>query len=503
MNQTGYLPTKASPDPSVPSLVDVALMVGDFFKRHRKLIYLCIVLGLAFGNIYMAVSKPTYTAGASLILDMRNVQFDNPKPMVADVSLDSAFVESQVEIVKSRAVETAVIRRLDLTSRPEFVKSTGGLLGDVIDYFARHLGGAPPPSEFELMERALRTFDSRLSVKRIGLSFIIEIAFRSSDPDLAAAIANAVLEAYIDNQRNAKVEVTRRAIDWLQESIKGVRQQALAADRAVVEFKAKHNIVNTDGRLINDQQISELSSQLVSATGQKAETKARLEQIDSILKDVSGETSKVDAAVGDALRSEIITRLRTQYLDLANREADWSVRFGADHSATVGLRDQMREIKNSMLAELRRIAETYRSDYQVAEQREINVRQQLTAAIASTEDTKSAQVALRELESAAQTYRTIYDDFLHRHMETLQQESFPVTEGRILSRASRPLRVSWPRISVVYLMSVTLGVLSGILLSLLFDARDAILAAGAGASARDERALRAAEAMRQSGLSAE
>ena len=187
MTQTGYLATNASPDPSVPSLLDVALMVGNFFSRHRKLIYLCIVLGLAFGNIYMAVTRPTYTAGASLILDMRNVQFDNPKPMVADVSLDSAFVESQVEIVKSRAVETAVIRRLDLTSRPEFVKSTGGLLGDVIDYAARHFGGAPPPSEFELMERALRTFDSRLSVKRIGLSFIIEIAFRSSDPDLAAA----------------------------------------------------------------------------------------------------------------------------------------------------------------------------------------------------------------------------------------------------------------------------------------------------------------------------
>ncbi|MDR3468738.1 MAG: GumC family protein [Xanthobacteraceae bacterium] len=479
MTDTGYPPPPI--DPSVPSLLDIALMVADFLKRHRKLIYLCLVLGLAFGNVYMAMTKPTYTAGASLILDMRNVQFNNPKPMVTDQSLDSAFVESQVEVMRSRAVELAVIRRFDLTSRPEFVKSTGGLLGDAIEFFARRVGGASPPPDYELTERALRVFDSRLAAKRVGLSFIIEITFRSSDPELAAAIANATLEAYIADAKNAKTEITRRAIDWLQESLDGLRQQAIASDRAVVEFKARNNIVSTDGKLINDQQISEVSSQLVTATGQRAEAKARLEHIDSILNDVSAEDSRVDPAVTDALRSEIITKLRTQYLEIANREAEWEVRYGRDHNATVGLRDQMREIRNSMLAELRRIAETYRSDYQVAEQRESNLRQQLAAAIAGTEGTNNAQVTLRELESAAQTYRTLYDDFLHRHMETLQQVSFPGTEGRILSRASRPLRVSWPRASVVYLLSIVLGLLSGLLLSLAFDARAAFVAARAAA----------------------
>jgi succinoglycan biosynthesis transport protein ExoP len=489
-------PTAPQPETSVPSLLDIALITVDFLRHHRKLIYLCIVLGLAFGNIYMAVATPTYTAGASLILDMRNVQFSNAKPMVNDVALDSAFVESQVEVVKSHAVELAVIRALDLTSRTEFVKSTGGLLGDGLEFVGRLLGRAEPLSSFELTERALRTFDSRLTVKRVGLSFIIEIGFRSSDPEFAANVANAVLDAYLDDQKHAKVEATRRAIDWLQESIQGLRQQATAADRAVVEFKARNNIVNADGRLINDQQISELSSQLVNAAGQKAEARARLERIDAVLNDISTEDSKVDPAVTDSLRSEIITKLRTQYLELANREAEWATRYGPTHTATAGLRDQMREIKNSMLAELRRIAETYRSDLQIAERREGNLRQQLASVIAATEGTNSAQVTMRELESTAQTYRALYDEFLHRHMETLQQETFPVTEGRVLSRASRPLRVSWPRASIVFLLSVTLGVLGGIMLSLLFDARGAYLAA---VTERNRKAMPSGPAVSQSG----
>jgi succinoglycan biosynthesis transport protein ExoP len=151
-----------------------------------------------------------------------------------------------------------------------------------------------------------------------------------------------------------------------------------------------------------------------------------------------------------------------------------------------------------MLAELRRIAETYRSDYRIAEQRESNARQQLTSAIAGTQGANDAQVTLRELESAAQTYRALYDDFLHRHTETLQQVSFPGTEGRILSRASRPLRLSWPRASVVYLLSVVLGLLSGLLLSLAFDARVAFIAARAAAEP-DHLAVRSA-AMKRSGL---
>lgn len=474
-------------EPPVVSLVDIAIVISDFIRRHIRLIYICTIVGLALGNLYMGITSPTYTASATLVLDMRNVQFSQQKPMVSDNSLDSAFVESQVEIVKSKAVELAVIQKLGLTEKPEFTKSTGGILGDIFQSIAKKLGVQEPLSDFERTERALRTIQGRLMARRIGLSFIIEIGFRSADPDLAASVANAVIEAYLDDQKDARVQAARRATEWLQESIRGLREQATAADRAVVEFKTKNNIINTGGKLINEQQVSELSTQLVTAVAQKAEAKARLERIESILNNDQGD-SKVDPAVTDSLKSEIITKLRTQYLDLANREAEWTTRYGANHTATIGLRDQMREMKASMLAELARIAETYKSDYRIAEQREANVSEQLLSAIAESKGTNNAQVTMRELESTSQTYRTLYDQFLTRHLETLQQQSFPLTEGRVLSRASKPLRVSWPRASVVYGMSLVIGALLGLLWAMLRDMR---IALGAGRKAAAERAASA------------
>jgi succinoglycan biosynthesis transport protein ExoP len=135
----------------------------------------------------------------------------------------------------------------------------------------------------------------------------------------------------------------------------------------------------------------------------------------------------------------------------------------------------MREIKLSMLAELRRIAETYKSDYQIAEQREAGISRKLTSVISDSKETNNAQVVMRELESAAQTYRSLYDEFLHRQIATVQQQSLPLIEGRVLSRASRPLRVSWPRASVVYLLSLAGGALAGVLFSLLLELRAALV----------------------------
>jgi len=82
---------------------------------------------------------------------------------------------------------------------------------------------------------------------------VIQINFRSFDPQRAAEIANAVAEAYFIEQMEAKAQATRRAGIWLQDRIKELRDQASAAEQAVVDFKTKNNIVSTgevSGRLM-------------------------------------------------------------------------------------------------------------------------------------------------------------------------------------------------------------------------------------------------------------
>ena len=170
----------------------------------------------------------------------------------------------------------------------------------------------------------------------------------------------------------------------------------------------------------------------------------------------------VDATVTDTLKDDVITKLRSQYLELSRRLADWTVKYGAEHLAVVNLRNQMNEIQNSVRAELQRIAETYKSDLEVAKQREASIKQQLSQAVSQSQVNNQAQVSLRELQSNAESYQALYDNFLQRYMESVQQQSFPITDARVISAATRPLCKSNPKGKLALGVARMLGLAFGV-----------------------------------------
>jgi polysaccharide biosynthesis transport protein len=428
-------------------LGDVVNFALAFLRRQYSVLIFCALLVFALGYIYLRVTPAQYTAHATMVIDTRKGQFFQTQSILADAPNDSAQVESQVQIVKSETVAVSVIKDLHLTEVPEFVGSDRSGFDIVRGFF----GATPPPqrSEFELMRRAVDVFEKDLEASRVGLSYVLDISFTSNDSDRAAQIANAVADAYIVDQLDAKFQANRRASNWLQDRVSGLRDQATAAENAVVAFKQENNIIAAGGKLMNEQQVSDLNAQLVLARSHTQEAKARLDRIQAVIRAETPSTS-FDATVSDALNNPIITKLRQQYLELVNREAEWSKRFGRDHLAVVNLRNQIHEIRDSIFDELRRYAETYKSDYEIAKQREESLENDLASAVTKSQTTNRAQVTLRELESSAQSFRSLHDNFLQRYMESVQQQSFPITEARVISRATRPLEKSRPKTVLVF-----------------------------------------------------
>jgi polysaccharide biosynthesis transport protein len=438
-----------------------------FLRRQYPVIVFMLLLVMAAGAVYLFTTPPSFTGEAKLIIDTRKVQLFQQQSVLGDIPIDSATVDSQVEVLKSENVALAVIKEMRLNEDPEFVRPHLGVIGAVIGFIPSLFSADEPPSEFNLTRRAMAVFETRLTVKRVGLTYVIDIGFRSFSAERAAQVANAVADAYIVDQLEAKYQATRRASIWLQDRIKELREQASTAERAVVEFKTRNNIVETGGRLMNEQQLAELNSQAVLASGATAEAKARLERIGDIFK-----MEIPDATVTDTLRNDVISKLRSQYLEYSNKEAVWSARYGRDHLAAINLRTQMREIRRSILDELRRISETYKSDYEIAKAREEAVQKGLSEIVSQSQTTNQAQIALRELESTAQTYRALHDNFLQRYMESVQQQSFPITEARLITQASRPLRNSHPKKLLIIAAAMAGGTILGLGLGMLRDLSD-------------------------------
>jgi succinoglycan biosynthesis transport protein ExoP len=452
------------------SPAELLRLVVGFLRRQYAVILFLTFVAIAAGSVYLFTTPPSFTALTKLIIDTRKMNLFQQQAVVGDAPLDSASVDSQIELLRSENVILSVIKDLRLTEDPEFVRPRRGLVGATLGFIPSLLssGGGGQPSEFQLTRTAMGVFSGGLEVRRVGLSYVIDISFRSYNPERAAQVANAVADAYIVDQLEAKYQATRRASIWLQDRIKELREQAMTAERAVVEFKNKNNILETGGRrLMSEQQLGELNTQAIAARAQTAEAKARVERIDDIL-----QMDIPDATVTDTLRNEVINRLRTQYLDYSRREADFSMRYGRNHLAAVNLRAQMREIRRSITDELQRIAASYKSDYEIAKAREEAVERRLDEIVSQSQLTNQAQITLRELESTAQTYRSLHDNFLQRYMESVQQQSFPITEARVITPASRPLGSSHPKSMKVMAAALAGGLFVGFGLAFLRDLSD-------------------------------
>ena len=172
--------------------------------------------------------------------------------------------------------------------------------------------------------------------------------------------------------------------------------------------------------------------------------------------------TKTSGTVADTLNNPIVTQLRTRYLELVNREANWSRKYGANHLAVVNLRNQIRDVRGSILDELKRLRESYLSNYEIAKQQAQDLEKRLGGAVSQSQTTNQAQVALRELESTAQSYRAMHDNFLQRYTESLQQQSFPISDARIIAAASPPLSKSGPKTALILVMAAAGGLVLGV-----------------------------------------
>jgi polysaccharide biosynthesis transport protein len=447
----------------------------SILRRQLPVFLILIPCATTLGLLYLLTTPSSYTAVARMVIDTRKVPAFQQQQVMGDMTtIDTAAVATQVQVLMSDNVSLAVIKDLKLTEDPEFVHPSAGLIGGIFNLISSMFDSGMGPSEFQLQRRVLTTFEARRKISRVSMTYVMEISFRSLDPGKAAQIANAISDAYIFDQLEAKYQSTRRASAWLQDRIKSLRTDASAGEQALVEFKQNNNIVESGGKLMNEQQMSEVTSQLILAHAATSEAKARLDRIQQVMsRDIP------NASLTDALKSEVIIKLRQQYLELAGRESIWSKKYGPDHLAAITLRNQMLELRRNIADEMGKIAESYKNDYEISLTRETSIHKSLDSAVADSRITNQAQVQLRELESNSHTARTMYENFLQRYMEAVQQQSFPISEARLITPAARPLTRSHPNTLLVLLVSAAGGMVFAFGVAVLREASDRVFRTGA------------------------
>jgi Mrp family chromosome partitioning ATPase/capsular polysaccharide biosynthesis protein len=285
---------------------------------------------------------------------------------------------------------------------------------------------------------------------------VVDVSVSSKDPAKAASLANAIAQAYLAEQTKVRADAARQVSVSLSARLKELQGRVRDAEERVESYKAQHNIVDVNGQLVGEQQLSDLNNQLSVAHARVAQSKARLDQIQAMQK------SADVGAFAEAVQSPTITALRSQYAEVTRREAEQKISLGERHPAVIEIEAQAQRLQKMIADEINRIAVSARSDYESAKANEETLTQNLDTLKHTTITTNASLVGLRELEREVQANRAVYEAFLVRARETGEQELVDTKNIRVISKADLPLRRTSPPSSLIIgLVALIFGAASG------------------------------------------
>jgi len=290
---------------------DMPALGAALWRNKWKILRPTILIALATLAVVMVIPPKYLSESRVLVVGRDNIYLrpDADKDILDRGVVDPEAVTSQVQLILSRDLASEVIDKLKLGERREFDPALGGvsLVKRVLGIF----GFIKNPMSMTPQERMLEAYYDRLSVYAVDKSRVIVIDFLSENPELAARVANAVADAYLERQQAAKQEQARSAGQWLAGEIDSMRNKVADAEAKVEAFRAKSNLlVGPNNTTLSAQQLGDINAQLAAARTQKADAQAKANLIRSMLQ--SGEPIESS----DILNSELIRRLSEQRVTL-------------------------------------------------------------------------------------------------------------------------------------------------------------------------------------------
>lgn len=456
----------AAPPAASPAQIDL-LKIGATLWRGRATMLGATVAALLLSVAFVLVAPHRYTAVTEILIDpvdLRAVANDaSPSTPTSETAL--LLIDSQVRVLMSDDVLRPVVESQGLTRDPEFVGKPS-LLRVFVDAMLATLDGHRPLGVSDPTLTALNALKKAMRATRAERTYVVDVAVSSRDPAKAASLANAVAQSYLNEQTQVRADAARQVSQSLTARLNELKERVHQAEERVEAFKASHNIVDANGQLVNEQQLSDLNNQLAAARARTAAAKARLDQVEAAQK------SKDNiGAFPEAVQSQTITALRTQYAEIVRLQAQQMTSLGPRHPAVIEIQAQAERLKRMIDDEVSRIARAARAEYGSAKASQDLLERNVETLKQGTLTTDAALVSLRELQRDVQANRAVYEAFLLRARQTSEQERLDTKNIQIISKADLPLRrASPPSNTILALAAILLGLAAGSGLVLLRDA---------------------------------
>ena len=436
--------------------------------RRRWVVAATMAVICAATVIGLMMTTPKYQSSALILIEPRVNRVADSTSVLSNLPADFETVQTEVEVIASYGLLNKVVRDLKLTKYPEFNSSLKPV------WFGKRIlnnlfsSEGPPPTQEQLERDATNTLLASTAASSSGRSRVVSLTVEAESPAMAAKLANAVSDAYLVSQLDAKFEATQRTSTWLNKRLRELKEQVRSSEQAVEQYRQEAGLIEgKNSSLSTADQMMSLNNQIVLAGTQRAEAEARLSSVRSVMGNPEA-MSSVSVIMGN----DMIQRLKGEEATIRRNVASLSQRYGPKHPQILQAEVELADIQQKMNLETSKIVASLESDVAMARSRENS----LIGAQNRLESNMSSQnqrgIKLRELTRESEANRALMETFLGRFKELSDQSNMQTTDARVISRAQPPASPSSPQTRFILFVALMASAGIGIALAVVVERLD-------------------------------
>ena len=458
--------------------------VDSYWRLIRRywaqILGLALAIGLLAGLVAQSL-EPVYQSSTTILIDTSRrgfspVQDDAVNGWYSFLSTQT-YLQTQILLLQTQALAASVADRLNLWTNPDldprqqaprrarFQLNLSGILPN----WASDPGVVNVIPEADARRSVIAALSGNIKAEVLPDSDMVRVSFDAHDPELAASVAAAYADAYIELGLETRLEAVKKAATWLTKRLDGMRSQVDTSERKLQSYREQQGLIDVKGDLdLTDRELSDLAQRLVEARARKEGLGNEFDQVRK-LRDLDSTELSSNAVV---TRNPIIQTLKTEEVRAERNASELAGRYGAQHPKLVSARSDLNTIRAKLRAEIDNTIAAVKKEYDIAKSRTDQLQREFDAMKARVQDVNRKEFTLRSLDREVESNRQIYDMFLTRFKETDLGADVESTNARVIDAALVPTTPIKPHKTRIVVVAIVLALLIGVGLAAIEDHLD-------------------------------
>jgi capsular exopolysaccharide synthesis family protein len=474
---------------------DQKIHLRELWRTVRKRKWLIVTIAFIITTLVtidMYRTKETYQASTLIEIGKEMTTLGRPGSIYGD-DYDPFYmvnIKTKMLMVKSHSLLEEVVNEKHLDQNPKFLQAGGKRsLWQALKLIGTRVGIKNPeqaasdseipatiPAEGENLEEeakrresCIAVLDGGLTVEPVKETRALRISFTHTDKKIAAEVANAVANTFLDRNFENKTEKFRGAAKWLDDSTRKLKAKVEEADQALKNYERQHGIFATDKEgTLTSAKLSSLHSQLLRAQSERMLKQSLYEEVKQ------GRVEKLPEAYADLLfkTAPKVADLQKQLSELQTQLAELKVKFGPENFKVVEVTEKIAAIKSQIAESGKSLEEKVKNEYERAVREENMLKAALGQAKGEAIQQNQDAIQYNLLKGDVDTNKALYQDFLNKSNQAQAQVVEQQNNLRVIEPAQVPSGPVGPRRFFTILVGLLLSTAAGVGLAFLLDYLD-------------------------------